>query len=545
MDTRGTTRTRESEMEDTAAESPPEMAEVGSEQPGPSTPALLRQEGGDASAERLRLAHSRLAELLYAAAAALEEITRLGAGGAARDDDSSRRAATFPATPTRLAVKFPAITTVRAEGGAGPRQVTAEGQAQAVTSSAPASASTSERPAMPCSQPAHTVTSAGSDGARSAATDVALQQRLPPLKEFVGADGDWGGFKRRFIAHQEMANWTDDEALRALPAMLDNDALATLTSAPMEKRATLHLALQLLSAVYGPPSDCRQLFHDRHRGANESPLAFRTALLALAKAAFPRMDEEGVDAMVAEKLLLLADELDVAVLAQDDAEMSSLLVARHIHGGLRSLRRKAAKGVAGHAMAATTLPSEEVCGGFDSTTDRQEVFVIQNDEVRGVATCRATSRGLHHLRRIATLSRRAASEANKDANVHPATNEASLLVRVTTSEQPAGKAEIAKRAPPSATVRHRAPPCATVRHRAPPCATVRHRAPPCATIPTTSDNERHRATPRSTSINPKPTRHPAMEKERSYRSPHTDSRKHRGNLVKPVPFVIESRRRIN
>ncbi|CAM9766505.1 unnamed protein product [Lampetra planeri] len=362
MDTRGTTRTRESEREDTAAESPPEMAEVGSEQPGPSTPAPLRQEGGDASAEGLRLAHSRLAELLYAAAAVLEEITRLGAGGAAREDGSSRRTPAFPATPTRLAVKFPAITTVRAEGGAGLRQVTAEGQARAVTSSTPASASTTERPAMPCSQPAHTVTSAGNEGARSAATDVALQQRLPPLKEFVGAAGDWGGFKRRFIAHQEMANWTDAEALCALPAMLDDDALATLTSAPKEKRATLHLALQLLSAVYGPPSDCRQLFHDRHRGANESPLAFRTALLALAKAAFPRMDEEGVDAMVAEKLLLLADELDIAVLAQDDGEMSSLLVARHIHGGLRSLRRKAAKGVAGHAMAATALPSEEVCG---------------------------------------------------------------------------------------------------------------------------------------------------------------------------------------
>ncbi|CAM9457916.1 unnamed protein product [Lampetra planeri] len=267
MDTRGTTRTRESEMEDTSAESAPEMAEVGSKQPGPSTPAPLRQEGRDASAEGLRLAHSRLAELLYAAAATLEEITRLGAGGAARDDDGSRRAAPFPATPTRLAVKFPAITTVGAEGGASPRQVTAEGQAQAVTSSTPASASTTERPAMPCSQPAHTVTSAGNDGARSTTTDVALQQRLPPLKEFVGADGDWGGFKRRFLAHQQMANWTDGEALRALPAMLDNDALATLTSAPKEKRATLHLALKLLSAVYGPPSDCRQLFHDRQRGA--------------------------------------------------------------------------------------------------------------------------------------------------------------------------------------------------------------------------------------------------------------------------------------
>ncbi|XP_078729197.1 triokinase/FMN cyclase [Lampetra fluviatilis] len=110
-------------------------------------------------------------------------------------------------------------------------------------------------------------------GAR--AVEVALKARLPPLKEFVGREGDWGGFQRRFLAHKEMVKWTDDEALRALPAMLDSDALATLTSVPRAKRATLQMALQLLAAVYGPPLDCRQLFYDRQRGAKESPLAGR------------------------------------------------------------------------------------------------------------------------------------------------------------------------------------------------------------------------------------------------------------------------------
>ncbi|CAN0299183.1 unnamed protein product [Lampetra planeri] len=59
-----------------------------------------------------------------------------------------------------------------------------------------------------------------------------------------------------------------------------------------------------------------------------------TALFALAKAAFPRMDEEGVDAMVAEKILLLADDLNFVILAQDDADMGSLLRAVLRDGGL-------------------------------------------------------------------------------------------------------------------------------------------------------------------------------------------------------------------
>ncbi|CAM9817471.1 unnamed protein product [Lampetra planeri] len=360
MDTRRTACTREPGAEETTADFEPEMAEGDTEQPGLTPHTPQRQDGWGPSADGLRQAHSRLAELLYAAAATLEEITRLGAGGAARSDDS-RHAAPVPAISTGPDFEFSAMATVSAEGGAGLSHVTDVRQTEAATSSGAASASPTERPPMPHALPAKTVRSDGSDGERSSTADAALHQRLPPLKEFVGEDGDWGGFQRRFLAHQEMAQWTDGEALCALPAMLDRDALATLTSAPRAKRATLQMALQLLAAVYGPPSDCRQLFYDRQRGAKESPLAYRTALLALAKTAFPRMDEEGVDAMVTEKILLLADELDIVVLAQDDTEMCSLRAARHIHANLLSQRRKASKAAASHTVAATTLPSEEIC----------------------------------------------------------------------------------------------------------------------------------------------------------------------------------------
>ncbi|XP_078457749.1 uncharacterized protein LOC144723067 [Lampetra planeri] len=83
---------------------------------------------------------------------------------------------------------------------------------------------------MPLVVRAEAEPSDGSDGGRPSTAAAALHQRLPPLKEFVGEDGDWGGFQQRFLAHQEMAQWTDAEALRALPALLDSDALATLTS---------------------------------------------------------------------------------------------------------------------------------------------------------------------------------------------------------------------------------------------------------------------------------------------------------------------------
>ncbi|CAN0338273.1 unnamed protein product [Lampetra planeri] len=360
MDTRRTARAGVPEAEDTAEIVEPETAEEGIEQPGPDASLPQHRDEGEPSTDGLRLAHARLAELLYAAAATLEHITRLGAGGPPRSEDS-RRPVRLPAISTEHNFESPAIAAAAAEGVAGLNLGSDIGLTGAAASSPADRASPLVRPAMPSVVRAEAQPSNGDSGVRASTAAAALHQRLPPLKEFVGEEGDWGGFQRRFLAHQEMAQWSDAEALCALPALLDSDALAALTSAPKDKRSTLQMALQLLAAVYGPSSECRQLFYDRQRGAKESPLAYRTSLLALAKTAFPRMDDEGVDAMVTEKILLLADDLDIAVVAQEDREMGSLQAARLLHANLLSQRRKASRAAAGRTVAAATLPAEEVC----------------------------------------------------------------------------------------------------------------------------------------------------------------------------------------
>ncbi|XP_061425541.1 uncharacterized protein LOC133353365 [Lethenteron reissneri] len=365
MDTRRKTRAQDpgedddegGAVQDIAADVPAQLL------PAPTSAGPSERAG--TSTDELALAHSRLAELLYAAAAMLEQITRLGPGGATRREDGQRPPET-PAFTTAGRLENPATKTVGAEGGVPARHAGDGAQPAAATSSAEAGRGGSLS-GVETSPPAdastdHTVrgraTDAARDAPRGSETEPTFQQRLPALQVFVASDGDWGGFQRRFLAHQEMAGWSDNEALCALPALLDGDALGTLTAAPKSARSTIQSALQLLATVYGPPSDCRQLFYERQKGDKESPLAYRTALLSLAKDAFPRMDEEGIDAMVAEKILLLADDLDFTILAQDDADMSSLRAARHIHANLISQRRKANKAAARHTVAATSSGME-------------------------------------------------------------------------------------------------------------------------------------------------------------------------------------------
>ncbi|CAM9659066.1 unnamed protein product [Lampetra fluviatilis] len=127
-----------------------------------------------------------------------------------------------------------------------------------------------------------------------------------------------------------MSAWSDATALRALPAMLDDDALAAFRSASRSARSTLKAALGLMAKVYGPPSACRHQFYDQRKADTETALAYRTALLALADAAFPRMDEEGLDAMVLEQLLKLAQDLGVPINTADEVDICLLRVATSI-----------------------------------------------------------------------------------------------------------------------------------------------------------------------------------------------------------------------
>ncbi|CAN0412457.1 unnamed protein product [Lampetra fluviatilis] len=108
-----------------------------------------------------------------------------------------------------------------------------------------------------------------------------------------------------------MAGWSEVEALRALPAALDDDALAALITIPRGDRSTLQQALLRMQAIYGPP-----------------------ALLALTRAAFPRIDHEGIDALVLEKLLSLARELRIVMPTVDDDNFCSLHASRCIQAHL-------------------------------------------------------------------------------------------------------------------------------------------------------------------------------------------------------------------
>ncbi|CAN0399233.1 unnamed protein product [Lampetra planeri] len=257
MDTRRTARAGVQEAEDTAGSAVPETADGGNEQPGPNASLPGHREEGESPSDGLRLAHVRLAELLYAAAATLESITRLGAAGPPRGEDG-RRPLRLPAISTDYNFESPAIAAAAAEGVASLNLGSDIGLAGAAASPPTDGASPSARQAIPCVVRADAQPSCGDSKARASTAIAALHQRLPPLKEFVAEEGNSWGFQWRFLAHQEMAGWSDAEALCALPALLDGDALAALTSAPRDKRSTLQMALQLLAGVYGPSAECRQ-----------------------------------------------------------------------------------------------------------------------------------------------------------------------------------------------------------------------------------------------------------------------------------------------
>ncbi|CAM9273576.1 unnamed protein product [Lampetra planeri] len=170
--------------------------------------------------------------------------------------------------------------------------------------------------------PAWSAQAAKLEDAPSAPMDIsALCRRLPFIKEFAVTSCDWVAFKRRFLMNADLAGWTEAEALRASPAALDDDALvAFLAISPLE-RSTLTQAFDQMASIYEPRTNTRHKFATRRKGEAESALAFRSTLLALAKAAFLKMDHDGIDALV--KTLH-------PILPVEDDDVSSLNVAKCI-----------------------------------------------------------------------------------------------------------------------------------------------------------------------------------------------------------------------
>ncbi|CAM9442173.1 unnamed protein product [Lampetra planeri] len=342
MDTRKTVRTHGSDREDNL-DDPGQLPSGGEDEEWPTLqdpPAAPEERRGTKAV--LREAHSRLAELLLAAASILAEISTSAGAETAADILQGR-----PADSRQIDLAIPAISSAATFGGNGDRHVVGGFQARHLTSSTRA-ADRHQASAIGAAI-LHTDGAAGRN--HDAEDDFIFQQRLPALSAFKAEGGDWGQFQRRFLAHQEMSAWSDATALRALPAMLDDNALAAFMSARRSDRSTLKAALGLMARVYGPPSACRHHFYARRKADTETALAYRTALLALADAAFPRMDEEGQDAMVLEQLLKLAQDLGVPINTADEIDISSLRVATSIQAH-EALQRK--QGVVCNAAVAST-----------------------------------------------------------------------------------------------------------------------------------------------------------------------------------------------
>ncbi|CAN0301528.1 unnamed protein product [Lampetra planeri] len=96
-----------------------------------------------------------------------------------------------------------------------------------------------------------------------------------------------------------------------------------------ERRAKFGRHCQLGGKRFPPNLNFRWHFFQR-RGETETPLAFRSALLSLAHATYPRMEQMALDSLSLERLLSLAQEMSVSLPATKEDDLKSLKVARCI-----------------------------------------------------------------------------------------------------------------------------------------------------------------------------------------------------------------------
>ncbi|XP_078739400.1 uncharacterized protein LOC144952807 [Lampetra fluviatilis] len=149
--------------------------------------------------------------------------------------------------------------------------------------------------------------------------------RLPQIKEFI-AGGDWSTFTWRFESTFRSVNWTEEEALGALPTLLDDVSLGVFRSIPASKKKTLQDAFTEMAEFYDPPTSATRKFMSRRRAPEE--LAYRGALMAMAMAAYPDATAEHLDPLILSRMLELSQELNISLPVCGHEPLSSRWVAR-------------------------------------------------------------------------------------------------------------------------------------------------------------------------------------------------------------------------
>ncbi|CAM9289845.1 unnamed protein product [Lampetra fluviatilis] len=201
-------------------------------------------------------------------------------------------------------------------------------------------------------------------GASSRRSDDVLQSEQetvasptlpPPLQSWL----DIAGHLRRLLsaaAHlfQRMTAVLTTGLQGALPAAVGSEALGVPDpSAILEAATGLHASAILCDRLTPqqqlPTPELEDAFRLRllplvrqfvaaegdwmafcHQGENKTPLAFRSALLALGHVAFPKMDSQALDTLALGRLLSVARELGVTLAVMEDDNFTSLEVARGI-----------------------------------------------------------------------------------------------------------------------------------------------------------------------------------------------------------------------
>ncbi|CAM9630921.1 unnamed protein product [Lampetra fluviatilis] len=152
-------------------------------------------------------------------------------------------------------------------------------------------------------------------------------RHLTTVKEF-SVGGDWSAFACRFLAAVRTARWTDAEALEVFPTLLDDESVRFFRSITTDKKATLRGVFQEMADAYEPPDDAHRRFAQRQRAPEESPVAFRGAVLELAMAAYPETPQDLLEPLILGKMLELSRDLGIPMPVCGHEKLTSRTAAK-------------------------------------------------------------------------------------------------------------------------------------------------------------------------------------------------------------------------
>ncbi|CAN0110521.1 unnamed protein product [Lampetra fluviatilis] len=152
-------------------------------------------------------------------------------------------------------------------------------------------------------------------------------RHLTTVKEF-SIGGDWSAFACRFLAAVRSARWTDAEALEVLPTLLDDESVRFFRSITADKKKTLCGVFEEMADAYEPPDDAHWRFAQRQRAPEESPVAFRGAVLELAMAAYPDTPQDLLEPLILGKMLELSRDLGIPMPVCGHEKLTSRAAAK-------------------------------------------------------------------------------------------------------------------------------------------------------------------------------------------------------------------------